>query len=735
MSVEEKSKVMEAYQELVGSLSPSMTKTNKELVWKAYNFALKAHGNERRKSGEPYILHPISVAKIVTEEIGLGTKSIISALLHDVVEDTYYSLDDIEKEFGKKIRIIIDGLTKIKGAFDSNSSLQSSTFRKLLVTLSEDVRVILIKLADRLHNMRTLGALPRKKQIKISGETLYLYAPLAHRLGLYAIKTELENISLKYQEPEVYRDLNNRINHTEKISSHFLKKFIEPITLKLDEQKISYDIFGRPKAIYSVWHKMKTKNIPFEQVYDILAVRIIFKPKSGIAEKTQCWYIYSLVTDLYKVKPDRIRDWVSNPKANGYEALHMTVMGPHGKWIEVQIRSERMDKIAERGFAAHWEYKTGESAEGELDKWIKKVSDLLQSKELSDIEFLEDFKLNLFESEIITFSPKGREVSLPNGATTLDFAYEIHTQVGHKAIGAKVNHKLVPLSYNLVAGDQVEILTSDIQTPQYGWLEIVRTARAKSAIKSVFKEQRRNFIAKGQKDLEDNLKEINYRPNSSVFRKLFEAFDIQSKEELYLKLGREVVSLENLKKILKKRSKKKQVKFWGLELFSRRSDGSDEVPDNSSDDAFILREDQEDPDYRLAKCCAPIPGDDVIGYTNPDTSEDIIIHKSNCPIALKLISSQAENIIQAKWTAHKVMAHLAQIKANGIDRIGLANDLTSAIFKQFDVNIRSMHIESRDGIFEAELDLYVHNTDDLANLILRISKLKGVESVKRVEKT
>lgn len=726
---------MEAYQELVDSLSPGMTKANKELIWKAYNFALKAHGNERRKSGEPYILHPIAVAKIVTEEIRLGTKSIISALLHDVVEDTEYSLDDIEREFGIKIRIIIDGLTKIKGAFDSNSSLQSSTFRKLLVTLSEDVRVILIKLADRLHNMRTLGALPRKKQIKISGETLYLYAPLAHRLGLYAIKTELENISLKYQEPEVYQDLNNRINHTEKISSHFLKKFIEPISLKLDEQKISYDIFGRPKAIYSVWHKMKTKNILFEQVYDILAVRIIFKPKPGIAEKTQCWYIYSLVTDLYKVKPDRIRDWVSNPKANGYEALHMTVMGPHGKWVEVQIRSERMDKIAERGFAAHWEYKTGESAESELDKWIKKISDLLQSKELSDIEFLEDFKLNLFESEIITFSPKGREVSLPNGATALDFAYEIHTQVGHKAIGAKVNHKLVPLSYNLVAGDQVEILTSDIQTPQYGWLEIVRTARAKSAIKSAFKDQRRNFIAKGQKDLEDKLKEINYRPNSSVFRKLFEAFDIQSKEELYLKLGREVVSLENIKKILKKRSKNKQVKFWGLELFSRRSDGSAETPDNSADDAFILREDQEDPDYRLAKCCAPIPGDDVIGYTNPDTSEDIIIHKSNCPIALKLISSQAENIIQAKWTAHKVMAHLAQIKADGIDRIGLANDLTSAISKQFDVNIRSMHIESRDGIFEAELDLYVHNTDDLANLILSISKLKGVESVNRVEKT
>lgn len=736
LSVEEKSKVTEAYQILVDQLPQGMTKANKENVWKAYNFALKAHGNERRKSGEPYILHPIAVAIIVAGEIGLGTKSIVSALLHDVVEDTEYTLDDIEKEFGKPIRTIIDGLTKIKGAFDSNSSLQTSTFRKLLVTLSEDVRVILIKLADRLHNMRTLGALPRKKQIKISGETLYLFAPLAHRLGLYAIKTELENLSLMYQEPEVYKDLNNKINHTEKISAHFLNKFIEPIKEKLDDQKFTYEIFGRPKAIYSVWHKMQTKNIPFEQVYDILAVRIIFKPKPRIAEKTQCWYIYSLITDLYKVKPDRIRDWVSNPKVNGYEALHMTVMGPHGKWIEVQIRSERMNEIAERGFAAHWKYKTGDSAEGELDKWIKKVSSLLQTTELSDIEFLEDFKLNLFESEIVTFSPKGREIYLPNGSTTLDFAYEIHTEVGHKAIGAKVNHKLVPLSHKLVSGDQVEILTSDIQTPQYEWLNIVKTARARSAIKSVFKDQRRDFIAKGQKNLEEKLKEFNYRPNASVFRKLFEAFEIQSKEELYLKLGREVVNLDDLKKILKKRSKKKKVKIWGLELFSRTVDEDEEEETQKfSGDAFILREDQENPDYRLAKCCAPIPGDDVIGYRNPDTSEDIIIHKSNCPIALKLVSSQADNIIQANWTAHKVMAHLARIKADGIDRMGLANDLTNIISKQLDINIRSLHIESRDGIFEAEIDLYVHNTEDLANLILSISKLKGVESVKRVEKT
>lgn len=741
LSAEEKSKVHEAYQELVDCLPSTMSKAGKEQIWKAYTFALKAHGSERRKSGEPYIIHPIAVARIAVEEIGLGTKSVVAALLHDVVEDTDYSLDTIEQEFGTTIRVIIDGLTKIKGAFDTDSSLQTSTFRKLLLTLGDDVRVILIKLADRLHNMRTLGALPRNKQIKIASETLYLFAPLAHRLGLYAMKTELENLSLKYQDPDIYLELTNKIDHTEKISAHFIKKFIEPIKNKLEEQHYEFEIYGRPKSIYSVWHKMKTKNVPFEQVYDILAVRIIFWPKPKIAEKTQCWYIYSLVTDLYKVKPDRIRDWVSNPKANGYEALHMTVMGPHGRWIEVQIRSERMNEIAERGFAAHWKYKTGDAAESELDKWIKKVSDLLKNQETTDIEFLEDFKLNLFEAEIITFTPKGKEVSLPFGSTALDFAYEIHTQVGHKAIGAKVNHKLVPLSHKLTTGDQVEILTSDIQTPQYEWLEIAQTARAKSAIKSIFKDQRKQFISKGQKKLEDKLKEINYRPNANVFRKLFEAFEIQSKEELYLKIGREDITLENLKKILRKRSKKKKVKIWGLELFSVRVDDQDEAEvqeepgKQDPQGAFLLREDQENPDYRLAKCCAPIPGDEVIGYRNPDTSEDVIIHKSNCPIAIKLLSSQAENIITAKWTSHKVIAHLATIAIEGLDRPGLANDLTNTISKQLDINIRSMHIESRDGFFEAELDLYVHNTEDLANLLLSISKLKGVESVKRVEKT
>ena len=713
----------------------NLTKSNKEQIWKAYEFALKAHGGERRKSGEPYIVHPIAVAKIVVEEIGLGTKSIVAALLHDVVEDTEYTLEDIEKEFGKTVKIIIDGLTKIKGAFNSDSSLQVSTFKKLILTLAEDVRVILIKLADRLHNMRTLGALPQRKQIKTASETLYLYAPLAHRLGLYTIKTELEDLSLKHKNPDIYEDIENRIAHSEKISAHFIKKFIEPIVTKLDDQNFKYDISGRPKSIYSVWHKMQTKNLPFEQIFDFLAVRINFKPKPRIAEKTQCWFIYSLVTDLYKVKPDRIRDWVSHPKANGYEALHATVMGPHGRWVEVQIRSERMNDIAEKGFAAHWKYKNEETREGELDKWIKKVSDMLQSQEANDIEFIEDFKLNLFESEIVTFTPKGKEVSLPKGATALDFAYDIHTQVGHAAIGAKVNHKLVPLSHQLSTGEQVEILTSKIQTPQYEWLEMVKTASAKSEIKSVFKEQRWKEIAAGQNMLEEKLKELNYRPNSSVFRKMFEAYEVSSKEDLYLKLGKKLVNLEQLKKVLKKRSKNKQVRFWNLQFLSRKEDESDEQAENQDKSKpFLLREDREELDYQLSTCCEPIPGDEIIGYINPELSE-IFIHKSNCPEATRLLSNHAEQIIQANWTSHKVMAHLARIKLQGIDRIGMANELTEKITMQLKVNIRSMTIETRDGIFEGHFDLYVHNTEDLNNLIAILSKIKGVESVKRVEKS
>ncbi|OFY45420.1 MAG: GTP pyrophosphokinase [Bacteroidetes bacterium GWF2_49_14] len=731
LTQEENSKIKEACSNLLSGLPKNLSRVDKDLINKAFEFAVKAHGGEKRKSGEPYVLHPIAVAEIVSREIGLGTRSIVCALLHDVVEDTEYTLDDIEREFGPKVRLIIDGLTKITGVFDTNSSLQASTFRKLLLTLADDIRVILIKLADRLHNMRTLQALPRKKQIKIASETIYIYAPLAHRLGLYIIKTELEDLSLKYKNPEVYMDLANKINHSEKISSHFINKFIEPVRLKLEEEKFRFEIYGRPKTIYSVWHKMQEKSVPFEQVYDILAVRIIFKPKPRIPEITQCWHIYSILTQLYKAKTDRLRDWVSRPKANGYEALHATFMGPHGKWIEVQIRSERMQDIAEHGFAAHWKYKSGDSRESEIDRWLKKVSDMLQSLESGDFEFLEDFKLNLFDAEMVVFTPKGKEVIMPSGSSALDFAYEIHTEVGKKAIGAKINHKLVPLSTLLKTGDQIEILTSDIQNPQLEQLEYVKTAKAKSSIKDSFKEQRRLEIQLGQKRIEEQLKQLNYRLQTSVFRKLFDEFSVNSKEDLYQIMGREEIPLDFIKKTLKKRSRSKTMRFWDLQFFSSKKNEQQYGSDNSS--SLIIQDNPEGTEFRLAKCCEPIPGEEVIGYRNDETSE-IIIHKTTCHIANKLISSQGDHIVPAKWTTHKRVAYLARLTMSGIDRIGLVNDITNIISKELSVNIRSMNIESRDGIFEGLFDLYVHHTEDINNLVLNLSKVKGVDSVKRVEK-
>jgi len=732
LTTKDKIKIEEAFEDLMNGLPKSLTKTDKDLIRKAYLFASNAHGKEKRKSGEPYVLHPLAVARIVSEEIGLRTKSIVSALLHDVVEDTEYTLDDIEREFGPQIRGIIDGLTKITVVLEGDSSLQASTFRKLLLTLVEDVRVILIKLADRLHNMRTLQALPRKKQIKIASETLYLFAPLAHRLGLYSIKTELEDLSLKYKNPEVYVDLANKINHSEKISTHFINKFIEPIKEKLAEEKFKLEVYGRPKSIYSVWRKMQEKNLPFEQIYDILAVRIVFKPKPRIPEITQCWHIYSTITQLYKAKTDRLRDWVSRPKANGYEALHATFMGPHGKWIEVQIRSERMNDIAEHGFAAHWRYKTEDSKEGELDRWLKGVTDMLQNQESGDVEFLEDFKLNLFDAEMVTFTPKGKEVIMPKNSSALDFAYEIHTEIGKKAIGAKVNHKLVPLSTRLNSGDQVEILTSDIQSPQIDQLEYVKTAKAKSSIKDSFKEQRRREIFRGQKIIEEQLKQLNYRPQASVFRKLFDEFQINSKDDLYQILGRQDVPLEQIKKILKKRSKSKTVRFWDLQFFSSKK--NEQLPINSGSNASLeIQGNPEENEFRLARCCEPIPGDAVMGYRNDETSE-IIIHKTTCPIASKLMTSQGDHIVAAKWTSQKVKAFLARISINGIDRLGIANDIIYIISKELSVNIRSMNLDSHDGIFEANFDLYVHNTEDINNMILNLAKVKGVDSVKRIEK-
>ena len=731
--------IQQEFEELLEHCSLRDSKTDQRLIRKAFRVAKEAHKDMRRKSGEPYILHPLSVAKIVTSEIGLGAKSVICAILHDVVEDTDYTIEDIENHFGKKVASIIDGLTKISDVFDHKSSLQAENFRKMLLTLSDDVRVILIKLADRLHNMRTLNSMPPNKQIKISGETTYLYAPLAHRLGLYAIKTELEDLSLKYRYPKVYGDLIEKVRDNEKKRGQMINSFALPLIDKLETEGYDFDITGRPKSIYSIWNKMQTKNIPFDEVYDLLAIRIVFEALPDIPEKIQCWNVYSIITDSYKPKPERIRDWVSTPKANGYEALHVTVMGPEGKWVEVQIRTRRMDQIAERGFAAHWMYKqAGKESSAELDKWIKRIRELLENPDSNALEFLDDFKMNLFASEILVFTPKGHIKTLPQKSTALDFAYEIHTEIGNRAIGAKVNHKLVSLNHTLNSGDQVEILTSDSQRASREWLYYVSTAKAKSAIKYALKAETKDQIQKGKQILEDRLLEFNLKPSSRIFKKLLPAYEVRSKDELYSKIGTGLISLEDLKKILRKNTKNKWIRYWELQFASssRNKKATEKKPSGRtySGSHYMIREDPDDmdPEYSIGKCCNPIPGDDVVGYKNQDGS--IVIHKSKCSKAIRLMSSQGNRIIPAKWTTHKILSYLVRIHVQGLDNFGIYNNITTIISKELSVNMRNINLVSHDGIFEGSIDLYVHNTKDLNNLIMNLIKIKGVESVKRVEK-
>ena len=724
-TLEEDKEIFNQYDELIKNTIRCDSPEDKALIEKAFKIAYDAHKGMRRRSGEPYILHPLAVARIVSEEIGLGAKAIVSALLHDVVEDTDISLDEIRSIFGPKIANIIDGLTKTKEIFDAESSIQAENFRKMLLTLSEDVRVILIKLADRLHNMRTLFSLPREKQIKISSETIYLYAPLAHRLGLYAIKTELEDLSLKYRYPDKYEEIERKLTETAEQRELFIENFIKPVKENLLKYGIDFNIAGRLKSIYSIWHKMQVKNVPFEEIYDIFAIRVVFNPVPNIPEKTQCWNIYSIITDIYTPKPDRIRDWISTPKANGYEALHVTVMSPAGQWVEIQIRSKRMDEIAERGYAAHWKYKNDTMQENELDKWLRRLRELLNDPNSNALEFIDDFKLSLFASEIQVFTPKGELKTLPKDSTALDFAYEVHTKIGHKAIGAKVNHKLVPLNYKLSNGDQVEIITSDKNRFQREWLDIVITAKAKTAIKNALKAETRNRIEKGKQMLEDKLKELRLVPSARILQKIIPAYGVNNKEELYSKIGSEIIQLDNLEKILKKNTKNKLVKYWQLTLgLSKDNDEIAEV-DNSTNkiDAnspFILRENPEDKSstYIIAKCCNPIPGEDVIGYRNVYNS--IIIHKSNCPNAIKLLSSQGERIVSTKWTTHKILSFLAKISITGIDRFGIFNNITNVITKDLNINIRSLNLSAHDGIYEGEIELYVHNINDLTKLIVNL---------------
>ena len=701
-------------------------------IKRAYFLAKEAHQGVRRRSGEPYFLHPIAVAQIVVDEIGLGVKSVVAALLHDVVEDTDYTVEDMEHIFGPKIASMVDGLTKMSGVFNADTSRQAEYFRKVLLTLSDDVRVILIKIADRLHNMRTLGAMPQNKQIKITGETIYLFAPLAYRLGLHAIKTELEDLCMKYRFPKEYEEITRQINETSAAREEYIRKFNAPIIEALDRNGIKYEISGRIKSAYSIWTKMVRKQIPFSEIYDLFAIRIVFQPLDFPSEKTQCWQVYSSITDIYTPKPDRLRDWISIPKANGYEALHSTVMGPDGIWVEVQIRTQRMEDIAERGFAAHWKYKkaTISHDEDEFDKWLKMIRTALDSPTQNAVEFLDNFKLSLYTSEIVVFTPKGEERHLPYGATALDMAYDIHTKIGNTAIGAKINHKIMPLTTALSSGDQVEIITADSAKPKAEWLDYVLTSKAKQSIKNFLKREQEHNQQHGMETLNERLAKLNIKPNNRVIRKLMEAYESRNKEELYTKIGAGIVSLDNLEKVIKTNSNFKILKFWTL--FIKDDDKDDDDLDTLDDKKHKAHHDHHQ-ELVVAECCHPLPGDSVVGFKDPITHQ-IIVHKATCDELNRLASQHGDCIVkeEIKWSQHKTQSSLATIEIIGIDRMGLLVDLANVVTNDFSINMRQVNIQSHDGIYEGTLSLYVRDADSLNALLDRLRRIKGMDSVKRV---
>ncbi|MTK52582.1 RelA/SpoT family protein [Paludibacter sp.] len=734
--------IQQAFSEVLDVYTHSPHRQKVEIIQKAFEFANEAHRGIRRRSGEPYIMHPIAVAKIVAQEIGLGSTSICAALLHDVVEDTDFTVEDIENQFNKRIAIIVDGLTKISGGvFAERVSEQAENFRKLLLTMSEDIRVILIKIADRLHNMRTLGSMPPAKQYKIAGETLYIYAPLANRLGLFSIKSELENLSFKYEHPETFAEITALIEAESAEHEQVYSEFKTPIEAKLKALGFTAELKERVKTVYSVWHKMQTKNIPFEEVYDLLALRIVFEPKPEMTEQEQCWIIYSAITQIYRPHPERIRDWVSTPKANGYSALHVTVMGPHGRWIEVQIRSTHMNEVAEKGLAAHWKYKTGEQRddETELDKWLKELKEELKNPTPSAVDFMDNVKLNLFASEIFVFTPKGEIKTIPQGATALDFAFLLHSDLGFKCIGAKVNHKLVPLSHVLASGDQVEILTAKMQKPQADWLRFVVTARAKTKLETALKKELTSVSQTGQKNIEEELKKVSLAPTPDTIQRLVEYYKLADKKELYRQAGKNYIDLTDIsKKIFKPRQPNLLKKFVTLQFgSSENKKGKDEEETTVSahkvdrKKTFRLTDEKSGKSFRIAPCCQPIPGDDVFGYVDED--EVVIVHKRQCPEALKLKASHGERIVTAEWAMHKELSFAVTVEMNGIDRIGMLREISRVVTDEYSINIQSINIETKDGIFYGRLHLYVYGTEQVNNLCMKLLKIKGMSSVKRVE--
>ncbi len=722
---QEKKDLLNRYRSLLRSCEDKINKEEKKEIRKAFNLAVEGHKEMRRKSGELFIFHPIAVAHIASKEIGLGSTSIISALLHDVVEDTKFKLNDIEEIFGKKVVKIIDGLTKIQDVFDQNVSLQQENFRKMLLTLSDDVRVILIKLADRLHNMRTLSAMSKQKQLKIASETLFLYAPLAHRLGLYSIKTELEDLGLKFTKPEVYKAISLKLNETKNERKKFINKFISPIKDNLKKEGFNFSIKGRPKSIFSIRHKMINKGIRYDDIFDKFAIRIVVD--STIEnEKSDCWRIYSIVTDFFKPNPDRLRDWISTPKANGYESLHTTVMGGDGKWVEVQIRSKRMDEIAEKGYAAHWKYKqSGFNKENLLDEWIKKIRELLENPESNAIDFIDDFKLNLFAGEIYVFTPAGELKTLPKGATALDFAFEIHTEVGIKCMGAKVNGKLIPLSNTLKSGDQVEIITSKKQRPRKDWLRFVITSRAKSKIKASLKEEKKRIAIMGKEIIERKLKHLKVKTGKTTETELIKFFQTGTSLELYNQIGIGAIGNKEIKQFVSLKNA-----GW-YQAIKNKIYGPPKVKRTkiTNEKTIAFGDEEEILDFKFAVCCNPIPGDEIFGFT---TVEDgIKIHRTDCPNSIQLRSNYAYRIIKAKWLRKDEIDFVATINIKGIDSVGLMNKVTQIISNQMNVNIKSINISTYDGTFDGKITLKVHNVNFLTSLTDKLKKVNGINSISR----
>jgi len=722
----ENKEIVKRYKALLRSCNGDITREDKKLIRKAFNLAVEAHKDVRRKSGEPYIFHPIAVAQIVAKDIGLGATSIACALLHDVVEDTEYTLEDIERMFNPKIRQIIDGLTKITDLAEQDISIQAENFRKMLLTLSDDVRVILIKLADRLHNMQTLDSMARHKQQKIGSETLYIYAPLAHRLGLYSIKTELEDLGLKYTEPDVYRDTARQLNETKTARVQYIQRFTKPLKDTLKSHGLKCSIKGRPKSIFSICKKIKSQGVSFDEVYDKFAIRIIIESNID-DEKSDCWKAYSLITDNYRPNPDRLRDWISTPKANGYESLHTTVMGPGGKWVEVQIRTKRMDEVAEKGYAAHWKYKQeGITKEGNLEDWVNQIRELLENPESNAVDFLEEFKLNLFSKEIFVFTPNGDLRTLPKGASVLDFAFDIHSQLGANCLGCKVNGRLVPLSHKLKSGDQVEVISSKNQKPKKAWLDYVLTAKAKNKIKSSLKDDKKIIAEEGKEILERKLKHLKLNFSDSVINELCTYFKYKTSLDLFFDVGSGVLTNSHLKNFVV--NKNSWYQYLKSKIY-RKSNNPITQKEEVKYDTLVFGPTEEKLNFTYSKCCTPIPGDHVFGFTT--IREGIKIHRNDCPNAIRLQSNFAYRILTAKWIDSTNTVSIAMINIKGIDRVGLVTEVTQILSNNLKINIQSINISSVDGIFDGLITVVIQDKNSLNSVIETLKKAEGITSVKR----